>query len=120
MMDVYGFIKEIKRIGLFKVKQSIVVEGINIYVNDGEVYKIMLHVNPAMMKKAKKLGLNSEYVIYDMKDKGYKLLMDEKCKKGKFIVMYDVGKNESYTYDGENSELEQAKKYIKKLRCSCS
>ena len=118
MMDVNGFISELKRIGLFKVKQSIVVEGINIYVNDCEVYKIMLHVNPAMMKKAKKLGLESEYIIHDMTGKGYKLLLDEKCKKGKFIVMYDVGKNESYTYEGENSELEQARKYIKKLRCS--
>ena len=104
-MDVYEFIKDIKRRGLLKVKQSIVVESVFIYVRNSEVYKIALHVNPDMLKKAKKLGLNSEYVIYVMNNE--KLKLDEKYCNGNFIIIYNMSKNECDVFAGEISEKEQ-------------
>ena len=118
-MNLYEFIEEIKKMGLYKVKMSMYVESINIYVNDEKVYKLMLHVNPDVLKKAKKVGLNQEYVIYDLSEKGMKIKMDEKFKYGYYIIIWDLSKNEPKVYEGENSEMNQFN-YLKKLMCSCN
>ena len=110
-MDVYDFIRNIKSQGLMKVKHCIVLESVYIYVKDGNVYKFILHVNPDMLKKAKKLGLDGEYISYHPGN--IKLKLEEKYRKGSFIIIYDLSKNEANVYDGEVSEQEQ----IEKLKC---
>ena len=61
-----------------------------------------------MLKKAKKLGLNSAYVIYDIADE--KIKLEDEYKKGRFIIMYDVTKDKAEAYEGEISEEEQRNK----------
>ena len=118
-MNVYEFIEEIKKMVLYKVKMSMYVETINIYVCNEKVYKLMLHVNPDVLKRAKKVGLNQEYVIYDLSDKGMKIKMDDKFKQGYYIIIWDLSKNVTQVYEGENSEMNQFN-YIKKLVNSCN
>ena len=110
-MDVYEFITELKKRGIFTVKQTMVIEGVNIYVNDGVVYKVIIHVDPAVLKKAKKLGLNGEYVIHNMTEK---LKLEDKFSKGRVIIMYDTRKNKADVYEGENSEQEQVRRLKRK------
>ena len=118
-MILYEFINELKKMGIYKVKMSMYVESLNIYVHDESAYKVILHVNPDVLKKAKKVGLNQEYVIYDLNDKDLKIKMEDKFKKGYYIIIYDLSKNESKVYEGENSEMNQFN-YFKKLMCSCN
>ena len=114
-MDVYEFIKEIRRRGIYTVKRSMVVEGIYIYVNDGVVYKIVLHCDPAMLKKAHKLGMNGEYVIHNFDNEKIKLKLEDKFANGRNIIMYDTRKNIADCYQGEDSE-EKQKERLKRKR----
>ena len=114
-MDVYEFIKELRRRELYTVKQSMVVEGIYIYVMDSKVYKIVIHSDPAMLKKAQKLGLNGEYVIHTFPNEEIKLKLEEKYAKGRNLIMYDTRKNVADCYEGEDSE-EKQKERLKRKR----
>ena len=106
-MDVYNYIRELKKRGVIKVKQGIVIENVMIYVSDETVYKIAIHINPDMIKKAKRLGLNNEWTIVRMNDK---IQMEDKYKNGKFLIIYDLSKDSADVYDGEVSEMDQVKK----------
>ena len=110
-MDVYEYITELRRRGVFSIKQTMVIEGVNIYVNNGVVYKVIIHVDPRVLKKAKKLGLNNEYIIYEMNDR---LKLEDKYSKGRVIIIYDTRKNTADVYEGENSEQEQVSKLKRK------
>ena len=103
-MNVFDLVKEIRNKGLYTVKQSMYVENIFIYIDNSEVYKVILHVDPAMLKKAKKIGLNNEYVIHNIKQK---LQLEDKYKKGRFIILYDTRTNNADVYQGEITEKEQ-------------
>ena len=103
-MNVYDLIKDIRNKGIYTVKQSMVVENIFIYVDNSEVYKVILHVDPAMLKKAKKIGLNNEYVIHNIKQN---VQLEDKFKKGRFIILYDTRKDNADVYEGEVTEKEQ-------------
>ena len=103
-MNVYEFIKELRKQRLYTVKQSMYVENIFIYVEDSEVYKIILQVDPAMIKKAKKIRLNNEYVIHNLKQK---VQLEDKFKKGRYIIIYDTRKDNADVYGGEITEKEQ-------------
>ena len=103
-MDVYEFISELRRRGVFTIKQTMVIETVNIYVNNGVVYKVIVHVDPSVLKKAKKLGLNNEYIIHNMNEK---LKLEDKYCKGKVIIIYNTRNNTADVYEGENTEQEQ-------------
>ena len=103
-MDIYQFVRKLRQDKIITIKQGVVIEGINIYVNNSVVYRIAIHVDPAMLKKAKKLGLNNEYVLVTMNEP---IKLEEKYSKGKFIIMYDCTRNEASVYEGEQSEREQ-------------
>ena len=103
-MDVFEFVKDLKKRKVFTVKQSMVIESINIYVTDEEIYKIALHIDPAALKKAKKLGLNQEYILIPLSQK---LNLEEKYKKGKHIMIYDLPTNNVSVYEGETTEEQQ-------------
>ena len=103
-MNIYEFVKDLRNKKVFTVKQSMVIESINIYVKDEIVYKIAIHVDPAVLKKAQKLGLKSEYIIREINER---LKLEDKYKKGTFIIIYDCSKDEANVYGGEVSESEQ-------------
>ena len=110
-MDVYEFITELKKRGVFTVKQTMVIEGVNIYVKDCWVYRVVIHVDPSVLKKAKKLGLDREYIIHNMNER---LKLEDKYSKGKVIIIYNTRKNTADVYEGENTEQEQVSKLKRK------
>ena len=61
-ISVHEFVKDLKTAKLFTAKQCLVIENLYIYFKDMKVYKVIIAVNPSMLKKAKKLGLNSQYI----------------------------------------------------------
>ena len=61
MITLSEFITHLKLSKAYTSKQSVVIDFISIYVNDSKVYKIIIAVNPLMMKKAKKLGIDVQY-----------------------------------------------------------
>ena len=68
MCTINDFVKDLKIKKLFTSKQCLVIENLYIYIKDLKVYKVVISVNPLMIKKAKKLGLNSQYIITDFDD----------------------------------------------------
>ena len=118
MITISEFITHLKLTKAFTSKQSVVIDFISIYVNDSKVYKTIIVVNPLMMKKAKKLGFDSQFKTIFFDDVSIDLNeMKKKCSKGKFIIMYYTnGKNnELNIYDGEVDESTQMNK-LKRAR----
>ena len=114
-MNVHEFIKHLKLSKVFSAKQSIVIDNVFIYFEDLKVYKVVLQVNPSMMKKAKKLNINSEYITMFMDGpKQTKLKFDEDIKheldKGKYIAIYDIHRITCSVYPGEENEEAQMKR----------
>ena len=113
-MNVHEFIKHLRLNKTFSSKQSVVIDNIFIYFEDLKVYKVVIQVNPAMMKKAKKLNITNEYItVFFDGPTATKLKFDEDTKheldKGKFIAIYDLHKITCNVYPGEETEQEQLK-----------
>ena len=67
-----------------------------------------------MLKKAKKLGLNSQYIITDFNDIPIKV---NDLKNGSFIILYDVNNLSYCIYEGEETEEQQIEKIkMKKIK----
>ena len=114
-MNVHEFIKHLKSSKVFSSKQSVVIDNVFIYFEDLNVYKVVLQINPSMMKKAKRLNINNEYqTIYFDGPTSMKLRFDEDTKreldKGKFIAIYDIHRTSCSVYPGEESEDVQMKR----------
>ena len=118
MITLSEFITHLKLSKAYTSKQSVVIDFISIYVNDSKVYKIIIVVNPLMMKKAKKLGFDSQFKTIFFDDVAVDLNeMKKKCSKGKFIIMYypNDKNSELNIYDGEVDESTQMNK-LKRAR----
>lgn len=63
-IDIFDFIKQLQLKKLFTISQYRFIENIFFYINDLVVYKFVISVNPKMLKKAKKFGLNQPYIIH--------------------------------------------------------
>lgn len=118
MITINEFITHLKTTKAFTSKQLVVIDFISIYINDGKVYKVIIAVNPLMMKKAKRLGIGIQYktiffddIVIDLNE------MKKKCSKGKYIIMYNPNdkNNELNVYDGEVDETTQMSK-LKRAR----
>ncbi len=109
-MLIHEFIKHLKLTKIFTSKQSVVIDNIFIYFDNLRVYKVVLQVNPTMMKKAKRLGINSEYQATLFKNNAITLRFKEDTKhildKGKYIAIYNVGTTNCSIYPGEDDETE--------------
>lgn len=107
-MLVHDFVKQLKLMKVFTTKQSVVIDNIFIYLEDLKVYKVVLQVNPSMMKKARRLGVNTEYKTTYFDNCNIKLRFDEDTKhildKGKYIAIYNVGTTHCSIYPGEDNE----------------
>ena len=109
MAEIHEFVNDLMKAKVFTSKQCIVIENLYIYVKDSEVYKVIVAVNPNMMKKAKKLGIDVPYKTYFME---VQLKLDPKCSTGSYIILYDVNNKSCSVFNGEISEEEQMKKII--------
>ena len=118
MITISEFIINLKITKAYTSKQARVIDFISIYVNDSKVYKVIIVVNPLMMKKAKKLGIDTQYktIFFDDVDIDLNELK-KKCSKGKFIIMYypNDKNNELNVYEGEDDESTQMNK-LKRAR----
>ena len=106
-MLIHDFIKQLKLLKVFTTKQSVVIDNIFIYIEDLKVYKVVLQVNPSMMKKARRLGIKTEYQTTYFDNCNIKLRFDEDTKhilnKGKYIAIYNVGTTNCSIYPGEEN-----------------
>ena len=50
-ITIHQFVKDMKLAKVFTQKQCLVIENLYIYFNDLKVYKVIIALNPLMMKK---------------------------------------------------------------------
>ena len=114
-ISVHEFVKDLKTAKLFTAKQCLVIENLYIYFKDMKVYKVIIAVNPSMLKKAKKLGLNSPYITTFFDDVPINI-PDLKISSGSYIALYNVNDQTCSVFKGEESEEEQISKLAAKKK----
>ena len=103
-IDIFDFIKQLQLKKLFTISQYRFIENIFFYINDLVVYKFVISVNPKMLKKAKKFGLNQPYIIHTNDFEHVKIkpfLQNINQGKGAYILMYNPNINEITITEGE-------------------
>ena len=103
-IDIFDFIKQLQLKKLFTISQYRFIENIFFYINDLVVYKFVISVNPKMLKKAKKFGLNQPYIIHTNDFEHVKIkppLNNINQGKGAYILMYNPNINEITITEGE-------------------
>ena len=90
-----------------------------LYIRDLKVYKVIIAVNPSMLKKAKKLGLNGQYTtIYFEASAGADLSATDvpinipnlNVSSGSYIALYNPNDGTCSVFNGEETEEEQRAK----------
>ena len=114
-ISINEFVKDLKTAKLFTAKQCLVIENLYIYFKDMKVYKVIIAVNPSMLKKAKKLGLNSPYITTFFDDVPINI-PDLKISSGSYIALYNVNDQTYSVFSGEESEEEQMAKLAAKKK----
>ena len=109
-VDLHEFINDLKLTKAFTQKQCIVIENIYVYFNDLKVYKVVIAINPSMMKKAKRLGFDSLYKTIFMDDVLIKV-KEFDVSKGKYIAIYNPNNTDCSIYNGEVDEYTQIKAF---------
>ena len=102
MTDIYEFIQKLRLSHFIDSKQLRFIEFISFYINDLEVYKILVAVNPLTLKKSSKYSLPQQFNIHHDDFEHVKIKEPFKnTSKGKYILMYDLSKNEINVCQGE-------------------
>ena len=115
-ISLHVFVRDLKTAKLFTAKQCLVIENLYIYFRDMKVYKVIIAVNPSMLKKAKKLGLNSQYITTFFDD--IKISVPNlNVSSGSYIALYNVNDQTYSVFSGEESEEEQISKLAAKKNC---
>ena len=115
-ISLHEFVRDLKTAKLFTAKQCLVIENLYIYFKDMKVYKVIIAVNPSMLKKAKKLGLNSQYITTFFDD--IKISIPTlNISSGSYIALYNVNDQTYSVFSGEESEEEQMAKLAAKKNC---
>ena len=103
-INIHDFVKELKLNKTFTQKQCIVIENLYIYFEDLMVYKVVIAIHPDMLKKAKKLGLNTNSgyitIFFDNVKLDIKSLLPN-VDKGRFIAIYNPNNAQCNIYTGE-------------------
>ncbi len=108
-VNIHEFVNDLKTAKLFTAKQCLVIENLYIYFRDLKVYKVIIAVYPSMLKKAKKLGLNSQYITTFFDD--IKITIPNlRVSSGSYIALYNVNDRTCSVFNGEESEEEQRQK----------
>ena len=102
LIDIFDFIKQLQLKKLFTISQYRFIENIFFYINDLVVYKFVISVNPKMLKKAKKFGLNQPYIIHtnDFEHVKIKPFLKNSSFEA-YILMYNPNINEITITEGE-------------------
>ena len=115
-MNIHDFVKQLRLSKVYTTKQTVVIDNLYIYINNMKVYKVIVAVNPAMKKKAKRLGLLSDYITTYFDDVPITIEGDycypscknnQSIKEGKYIVIYNPNSGKATVYTGEETEQEQ-------------
>ena len=101
LIDIFDFIKQLQLKKLFTISQYRFIENIFFYINDLVVYKFVISVNPKMLKKAKKFGLNIIHTNDFEHVKIKPFLKNINQGKGAYILMYNPNINEITITEGE-------------------
>ena len=105
---IHEYVKDMKlKHKYFTNKQCRVIDNLYMYMSDANIYRIVVNINPDMLKAAKKLGFEKEHIIFDVHQKVY---VEEKYNRGKFILIYDVNNGNCDVFGGEITEEEQIEK----------
>lgn len=105
-ITLHQFVIDLKASKAFTQKQCIVIENLFIYFNDLKVYKVIISINPDMMKKAKKLGFTNNYKVIFFDDIPIKV-PEQNVSKGKYIAIYNPNNTDCLICHGEVDESEQ-------------
>ena len=108
-VSLHEFVKDLKNAKVFTAKQCLVIENLYIYFRDSKVYKVVIAVNPLMLKKAKKLGLNGPYITTYFDDIPISV-PDLKNSSASYIALYNVNDGTCSVFNGEETEEEQRAK----------
>ena len=109
-ISIHQFVKDLKLAKVFTQKQCLVIENLYIYINDLKVYKVIIALNPSMMKKAKKLGFNNQYQTTYIDDVEINA-NDLNISKGKYIAIYDPNTADCSIHHGEVDEADQIQRF---------
>ena len=111
-INIHDFVKELKLNKTFTQKQCIVIENLYIYFENLMVYKVVIAIHPDMLKKAKKLGLNTNSgyitIFFDNVKLDIKSLLPG-VDKGRFIAIYNPNNATCNIYTGEEYYLPEGK-----------
>ena len=110
MTSIHNFVNDLKTAKVFTLKQLLVIEYLYIYIRDAKVYKVTIAVNPNMLKKAKKLGLSSQYITTFLDNIPIKFDKEqEQFNVGCYIALYNPNNLTCSICLGEESEEQQIK-----------
>ena len=111
MTDVFDYIQQLKLKKCITSKQLRYIDNIYFYIDNLVIYKYIIAVNPKLLKKAKKYGLQSLYNIHDNINTKIKATSSEFLKdnsNGRYILMYNPGLNEITICAGEDYTIKNA------------
>ena len=108
-ISIHEFVKDLKSSKAFTAKQCLVIENLYIYFRDSKVYKVVIAVNPLMLKKAKKLGLNGPYITTYFDDIPISI-PNLSLSNGSYIALYNLNDGTCSVFNGEETEEEQRAK----------
>ena len=108
-VTVHDFVKDLRSAKVFTTKQCLVIENLYIYFRDLKVYKVIIAVNPLMLKKAKKLGLNGPYITIYIDDVPISI-PNLNVSSGSYIALYNLNDGTCSVFNGEETEEEQRAK----------
>ena len=102
-LDIYEFIQKLRLSHFIDSKQLRFIQRIGFYINDLVVYKIAVVVNLLTLKKSSKYQLPQHYNFHYDDFEHVKIKEPFKdTSKGRYILMYEVPKNEIYVCQGED------------------
>lgn len=114
-VSLHDFVKDLKNAKAFTTKQCLVIENLYIYFRDMKVYKVIIAVNPLMLKKAKKLGLNNRYTTIYFDDIPLSI-PDLTNSSAAYIALYNPNDGTFSVFNGEETEEEQQAKILAQKR----
>jgi len=99
-MNIYTLLTKLRNDKVFTIKQLAYIENIYIYISNLKVYKLVLSIYPKEIKKAKKLGLNSQYIIIN---KSFGKINEplKNTSKGNYILIYSPNSQDITVWNGE-------------------
>lgn len=110
MPKIEELVSDLRAAKVFISKQTVVIENLFIYARAGRAYKVVVSIIPTMLKKAKRLGIHSQYTTTILEDIPLELDPSIKTNEQNLLILYNLSTNQYSVYSGEESEEEQLMK----------